>query len=74
MSPRSPRYLTQPALLLAHGPTCERVGAGQVVAREIDEGMALRVDELRLGGHVAGVLHGAGRVNDVHLQGETQAA
>lgn len=28
----------------------------------------LRVNELRLGGHVAGVLHGSGRVEDVHLQ------
>lgn len=52
----------------AHSPTCERVGAGQVVTREVDEGMVLRVDELGLRGHVAGVLHGAGRVDDVHLQ------
>ena len=49
----------------AHSPTCERVGAGQVVTREVDEGMVLRVDELGLRGHVAGVLHGAGRVDDV---------
>ena len=52
----------------AHNPTCERVGAGQVVTREVNEGMVLRVDKLRLGSHVAGVLHGAGRVDDVHLQ------
>lgn len=26
------------------------------------------MDELRLRGHVAGVLHGVGRVDDVHLQ------
>lgn len=51
----------------AHNPTCERVGAGQVVTREVNEGMVLRVDKLRLGSHVAGVLHGAGRVDDVHL-------
>lgn len=44
------------------------MGAGQVVTREVDEGMVLRVDELGLRGHVAGVLHGAGRVDDVHLK------
>lgn len=58
---------TQTALLLPCSPTCEGVGAGQVVPREVDEGMVLRVHELRLRGHVAGVLHGAGRGNDAHL-------
>lgn len=52
----------------SHSPTCERVGVGQVVTREINEGAVLRVDELRLGGHVAGVLHGVGRVDHVHLR------
>lgn len=38
------------------------------MTREVDEGMVLWVDELGLRCHVAGVLHGAGCVDDVHLQ------
>lgn len=52
----------------ARSPTCKRMGVGQGVTREIDEGAMLRVDELRLGSHVAGVLHGAGRVDHIHLR------
>lgn len=51
----------------SHSPTCERVGIGQVVTREINEGAVLGVDELRLRGHVAGMVHGVGRVDHVHL-------
>ena len=51
-----------------HSPTCKWVGIGQVVTREVNEGAVLGMDELRLGGYVAGVLHGVGRVDDIHLQ------
>lgn len=64
---RPPPGPTQMALLLPRSPTCEGVGAGQVVPREVNEGAVLGVHELRLRGHVAGVLHGAGRGNDAHL-------
>ena len=36
--------------------------------REVDERAMLRVDKLRLRGHVVGMLHGVGRVDHVHLQ------
>lgn len=51
-----------------HRPTCKGVGVGQVVTRQVHEGAMLGVHELRLRGHVAGVLHGTGRVDHVHLQ------
>lgn len=38
------------------------------MAREVNEGMVLRMHELRLGSQVAGVFHGVGRVDHVHLQ------
>lgn len=38
------------------------------MARQVHEGAMLGVNELRLRGHVAGVLHGAGRVDHAHLQ------
>lgn len=49
-------------------PTCERVRVGQVVTREINEGAMLGVNELGLGGHVAGMFHGVGCVDHIHLQ------
>lgn len=42
---------------------------GQVVAREVDEGVVLGVDELWLCSHVAGVVHGLSCVDDIHLWG-----
>lgn len=51
-----------------HSATCKGVRVGQVVARQVHEGAMLGVNELRLRGHVAGVLHGAGRVDHAHLQ------
>ena len=44
------------------------MGVGQVVTREVNEGAVLGVDKLRLGSYVAGVLHGVGCVDDIHLQ------
>lgn len=47
--------------------TCKGVRIGQVVARQVNEGAMLRVDELRLCGHVAGMFDGAGCVDHVDL-------
>ena len=38
------------------------------MTREVNEGAVLGVDKLRLGSYVAGVLHGVGCVDDIHLQ------